>query len=105
MPEPELIKTWKDVHTLFPLDIKKTGLEYETDTVESPNLLPPTCMYGNSFSDGLRHAGLLDYFQKFTKIDRQLSLSKVPDVIKGRCKYLIVQVLDIQAGHWLSLSQ
>lgn len=105
MPEPELIKTWKDVHTLSPLDIKKTGLEYETDTVESPNLLPPTCMYGNSFSDGLRHAGLLDYFQKFTKIDRQLSLSKVPDVIKGRCKYLIVQVLDIQAGHWLSLSQ
>ena len=105
MPEPQLIKSWKDIHATLQLDVKKTGLEFETDTLDSPNLLPPTCMYGNSFSDGMLVAGLPDYFQKFTKISRHLELSKVPDLIKGRCKYLIVQVLDIQAGHLLSLGQ
>lgn len=102
--EPKLIKTWKDTQTIRPLDAKQTGLEFETDEIDDPQLLPPTCLYGNSFSDGMIESGLVDYFQKFTKVDRARSLPEVPDLIKGRCKYLIVQVLDIQTGHWMSFS-
>jgi alginate O-acetyltransferase complex protein AlgJ len=106
LQEPLLIKTWQDVHTVKQLDVKQTGLEFETDTLlDNPDLLPQTCMYGNSFSDGLVRAGLADYFQSFTKLDRNRPLSDVPDLTKGRCKYLIVQILDLSTGTWLSLKQ
>jgi alginate O-acetyltransferase complex protein AlgJ len=103
---PLLIKTWQDVHTVKQLNAKQTGLEFETDTLlDNPDLLPQTCMYGNSFSDGLVRAGLADYFQSFTKLDRNRPLSDVPDLTKGRCKYLIVQILDLSTATWLSLKQ
>lgn len=102
--EPSLRKTWIDIHATAMLDAATTGLEFETDRLDGPDLLPPACMYGNSFSDGMLRAGLPEHFQKFTKISRAVALPAVPALIKGRCKYLIVQVLDIQADRWKSLA-
>jgi hypothetical protein len=103
--EPELIQSWKSVHKQNKLDFAQTGLEFDTDMLNRPDLLPPTCMYGNSFSDGMLQAGLTDYYQKFTKLDRARPLSSVPELVKGRCKYVIIQILDIQTAHWSSLRQ
>ena len=100
--EPQLVKTWKSVQTIKQLDASLTGFEFETIKLSDSKLLPPTCMYGNSFSDGMLAAGLADYFQVFYKIDRARPLSDVPGLIDGRCKYLIVQILASQTGHWLS---
>ncbi len=100
--EPELTRTWTDRHVRSGA---QPGFEFETGTLDDSTLLPPTCMYGNSFSDGLLVAGMPEYFQKFTKLERGLPLAEVPALIKGRCKYLIVLVLDIQPGHWLAFSQ
>jgi alginate O-acetyltransferase complex protein AlgJ len=105
VPEPELVIDWKSTHTINTLDAKQTGLEFESSMLADTNLLPPTCMYGNSFSDGMLRAGLADYYQKLTKLDRSRSLQTVPDLIKGRCKYVIIQILDIQTAHWASLRQ
>lgn len=105
--EPQLKKTWtwKGVHTVRPLDAKSTGLELESDTLTDPNLLPATCMYGNSFSDGMTRAGIFDFFQRFTTVDRSLTPQEIPELIKGRCKYLIVQILDIGTPTWLTFKQ
>lgn len=103
--EPMLKKTWQDRHTLNQRDPKETGLEFDTGTLEGNELLPPTCMFGNSFSDGMLRAGIGEHFRKFTKLDRALPLQEVPRVVRNKCKYLIVQVLDIQTGHWLSFTK
>ena len=105
--EPQLKKTWtwNGVHLVRPLDAKQTGIELESDILSNFNLLPSTCMYGNSFSDGMVRAGLFDYFQRFTTLDRSRSVQKIPELIKGRCKYLIVQVLDLSTPIWLSFKQ
>lgn len=103
--EPELKHNWQDVHKTIQMNPKETGLEFETDTLTDSALLPSTCMYGNSFSEGMMRSGLPDFFQKFTKLDRTLPLPQVPDLIRGKCKYLIVQVLDIQADRWYSLAR
>lgn len=103
--EPMLKKTWQDRHTLNQRDPKETGLEFDTGTLEGNELLPPTCMFGNSFSDGMLRAGIVEHFRKFTKLDRALPLQEVPRVVRDKCKYLILQVLDIQAGHWMSLTK
>ena len=103
--EPQLKKTWTEHHTQVAYDAGKTGLEFETDLLQDAELLPPTCMYGNSFSDGMLRAGLPEHFQKFTKISRELPLRQVPTLIQGRCKYLVLQVLDSQANRWLSMSR
>ncbi|GJI88094.1 alginate O-acetyltransferase AlgX-related protein [Duganella hordei] len=103
--EPKLTKTWQDVHRITEMDAGKTGIEFVTDKVTGRGLLPPTCMYGNSFSDGMLRAGLTDHFEQFTKLNRALPPQDAPALIRGRCKYLIVQVLDNSAGIWLSLTQ
>ncbi|HEY0845343.1 MAG TPA: hypothetical protein VGE12_08245 [Noviherbaspirillum sp.] len=105
LQEPMLKKTWTERHRLQQLDPKSTGLEFETGALEGDDLLPPTCMFGNSFSDGMLRAGTVEHFRTFTKIDRALPLQEVPRLIQNKCKYLIVQVLDIQTGHWLSLTK
>lgn len=105
LQEPMLKKTWKDRHTMIQLDPKVSGLEFETGMLDDEDLLPPTCMFGNSFSDGMLRAGIIEHFRKFTKLDRAQPLQEVPRLVQGKCKYLIVQVLDIQAGHWLSLTK
>ncbi|MES2262025.1 MAG: hypothetical protein V4724_26185 [Pseudomonadota bacterium] len=102
--EPFLQKTWQDRHASTELDAEKTGLEFDTDTLDDPSLLPATCMYGNSFGDGMLRAGLADHFQKFSKINRAMPLPSVPALVRGRCRYLIMQVLDIQGMHWRLLS-
>lgn len=104
MLEPQLVKTWTERHTRIERDAKATGIEFETGTLDDPALLPSTCMYGNSFSDGMLRAGLIEHFQKFTKLDRGLPLHAVPALVQGRCKYLIVQVLDIQTDRWNDLA-
>ena len=98
--EPDLIKTWKDVHLRTPLNAQQTGLEMETDIVNDAALLPPLCMYGNSFGDGMVRSGLAEHFQRFTLLSREQPLEKAPELTRGRCKYLIVQLLDISVGHW-----
>lgn len=103
--EPELVQRWVSIHKQNQLDVAQTGLEFDTDMLDRPDLLPPTCMYGNSFSDGMLQAGLIDYYQKFTKLDRARPLANVPDLVKGRCKYVIIQILDIQTAHWSSFRQ
>jgi hypothetical protein len=102
--EPTLAKTWTDVHAITTLDAAASGLEFETDRVDGRGLLADTCMYGNSFSDSMLRAGLAEHFAKFTKISRAVPLPAVPALVKGRCKYLIVQVLDIQTDRWKSLA-
>ena len=101
--EPGLVLDWPAVHQSTLMDPKATGLEFETDDLAGKGLLPATCMYGNSFGDGMLRAGIVDYFQKFTKIDRARPLTDIPDLVRGKCKYLIVQILDIQSGYWLSI--
>lgn len=102
---PQLVKTWEDIHRVNVMNAKDTGFEFITDTVADRGLLPPTCMYGNSFSDGMVRAGLPEHFEQFVKLDRTLQLQRLPELTKGRCKYLIVQVLDSEAWTWSSLSQ
>lgn len=102
--EPALTPDWPVRHRQTSYDAAATGLEFETDTLDDPALLPPTCMYGNSFSDGMLRAGLTEHFRKFVKLDRQMALPPVPALVAGRCRYLIVQVLDIQTDRWQSLT-
>jgi alginate O-acetyltransferase complex protein AlgJ len=104
-PSPQLTKTWQDVHRVTEMNAKQTGYEFITDTVAERGLLPATCMFGNSFGDGMVRAGLADHFEQFVKLDRAVQLQRLPELTKGRCKYLIVQVLDNEAGAWLSLSK
>lgn len=104
-PSPQLTKTWQDVHRVTEMNAKQTGYEFITDTVAERGLLPPTCMFGNSFGDGMVRAGLADHFEQFVKLDRAVQLQRLPELTRGRCKYLIVQVLDNEAGAWLSLSK
>ncbi|MFV8801819.1 alginate O-acetyltransferase AlgX-related protein [Yersinia enterocolitica] len=99
--EPNVKQTWQPIHKINQFDASKTGLEFDTDSVLDKGLLPETCMFGNSFSDGMLVVGLTDFFSKFTKLDRSLPLSDIPKLIDGKCKYLIVQILDIQRMHWL----
>ncbi len=98
--EPQLKKTWTERHRQTPFDAKATGLEFETDTLDDAALLPSTCMFGNSFSDGMLRAGMPEHFTRFTKFSRALRLPELPALAQGRCKYLVVQVLDLQAGLW-----
>ena len=98
--QPQLVRTWSETRQQRPLDSKTSGLEFDTDTENSSNTLPETCMYGNSFSDGFIRAGMLEYYRKFTKIDRALPVPEAPRLVAGKCKYLIVQILDIQAYLW-----
>lgn len=104
-PSPQLTKTWQDVHRVTEMNAKQTGYEFITDTVAGRGLLPATCMFGNSFGDGMVRSGLADHFEQFVKLDRAVQLQRLPELTKGRCKYLIVQVLDNEAGAWLSLSK
>jgi len=102
--EPFLKKTWQDVHQTIPMDPKATGFEFVTDKVSDKGLLPPACMFGNSFGDGMLRAGLADHFEQFTKLDRALLPNDLPPLINGRCKYLIVQILDNASSIFLSLA-
>ena len=102
--EPQLKQTWTPRHHDLPSDAAGTGWEFQTDQLDDSALLPPTCMYGNSFSDGMLRAGLTEHFRQFYKISRALPLTQVPALLHGQCRYLIVQVLDIQTGHWASLA-
>lgn len=99
--EPHLKQTWTERHRQIPRDARATGWEFDTDRLDDPALLPPTCMFGNSFGDGMLRAGLPEHFQSFHKLSRALPLPALPALVAGRCKYLIVQVLDIQTGLWL----
>jgi hypothetical protein len=101
--EPTLTPTWKEVHVRTPRE-PASGVEFETDTLADAALLPSTCMYGNSFGDGMLRAGLPEYFSKFTKLSRDRPVTEAPKLIEGRCKYLIVQLLDSQTGQWNLLS-
>jgi alginate O-acetyltransferase complex protein AlgJ len=99
--EPQLTKTWTD-RERHEKDVAATGLEFDTDMVNDPGLLPSTCVFGNSFSDGMLRAGLPEHFQQFTKISRNLSLTALPALAESsHCKYLVVQILDTQGGLWL----
>lgn len=103
--EPVLTPTWRARHTRRQQDSRATGLEFVTDTLDDPQLLPPTCMYGNSFSDGMLRAGLDEHFRQFVKLDRGIGLPRVPALVAGRCRYLIVQILDIQSDRWRSFTE
>lgn len=103
--EPQLTKTWQDVHQVNPMDVRQTGFESMTDIVSGRGLLPSTCLFGNSFSDGMVRAGLTDHFEQVIRLDRGMGIADTPPLIRGRCKYLIAQLLDSSAGAWLALSQ
>jgi alginate O-acetyltransferase complex protein AlgJ len=101
--EPQLKRTWTPRHHDTPADAG-SGWEFSTDLLDDPSLLPSTCMYGNSFSDGMLRAGLSEHFRQFHKLSRTLPLTQVPALLHGQCRYLIVQVLDIQTDRWASLT-
>jgi alginate O-acetyltransferase complex protein AlgJ len=92
------------IHKLKYLDSAQ-GYEYETDLVENQDLLPSTCGFGNSFMDGMIHVGFPNHFQKFTRLSRKLAIEEVPSKVFGRCEYLVMQILDIQFGHWANLAK
>ncbi|AKU20361.1 hypothetical protein ACZ75_01265 [Massilia sp. NR 4-1] len=104
LPEPQLKRIWEAPPAAL-RDAKASGWEFETAASSDPALLPPTCMYGNSFSAGMVRAGMPVHFQRFSKLDRALPLRAIPPLLQGRCRYLVIQVLDIQAGHWAALAQ
>jgi alginate O-acetyltransferase complex protein AlgJ len=101
--EPRLIIDRKRLHAVNTPNTQESGMEFET-ILKNKNqaLLPETCMYGNSFSDAMIVAGLVDYYKRFTRFDRHKSLSELPDLSNERCKYLIIQILDLQTAHWAS---
>ncbi|NVM75102.1 alginate O-acetyltransferase complex protein AlgJ [Duganella sp. SG902] len=101
--EPQLKQTWTARHHDTPA-AANSGWEFSTDALDDPSLLPATCMYGNSFSDGMLRAGLTEHFRQFHKLSRTLPLTQVPALLHGQCRYLIVQVLDIQTDRWASLA-
>lgn len=101
--EPQLKQTWTARHRDLPAPAN-SGWEFSTDALDDPSLLPATCMYGNSFSDGMLRAGLTEHFRQFHKLSRTLPLTQVPALLHGQCRYLIVQVLDIQTDRWASLA-
>ncbi|MTV41955.1 hypothetical protein GM676_30865 [Duganella radicis] len=101
--EPQLKQTWTPRHHDTPA-AANSGWEFSTDALDDPALLPATCMYGNSFSDGMLRAGLTEHFSQFHKLSRTLPLTQVPALLHGQCRYLIVQVLDIQTDRWASLA-
>ncbi|MYM23176.1 hypothetical protein GTP46_11015 [Duganella sp. FT135W] len=101
--EPQLKRTWTPRHQDKQAE-PGSGWEFSTDALDDAALLPATCMYGNSFSDGMLRAGLTEHFRQFHKLSRTLPLPQVPALLHGQCRYLIVQVLDIQTGHWASLA-
>jgi alginate O-acetyltransferase complex protein AlgJ len=101
--EPQLKQTWTPRHHDTPA-AADSGWEFSTDVLDDAALLPPTCMYGNSFSDGMLRAGLSEHFRQFHKLSRTIPLTQVPALLHGQCRYLIVQVLDIQTNHWASLA-
>ncbi|MYN20219.1 hypothetical protein GTP81_26085 [Rugamonas sp. FT107W] len=105
LQEPMLTKTWQDVHQTTPMDAHQTGFEFITDSVKGRGLLPPTCLYGNSFGDGMTRAGLQDHFEQFLRLDREMFILDTPQATRGRCKYLIVQMLDSSAGIWIELAK
>jgi len=96
--------TWTAVHRRQTL-AEADGYEFETDSLPGPAMLPPACMYGNSFSDGMLRAGLDEHFEKFTKLSRHHDVRTIVPLVRGRCKYLIVQLLDIQANAWAGFAQ
>lgn len=101
--EPQLKRTWTPRHQDTQAEAN-SGWEFSTDVLDDPALLPSTCMYGNSFSDGMLRAGLTEHFRQFHKLSRGLPLTQVPALLHGQCRYLIVQVLDIQTDRWASLA-
>jgi len=99
--EPQLVKTWEK-RERRQKDPAATSLEFDIAPSNDASLLPSTCLYGNSFSDGMLRAGLPEHFQQFTKISRNVTLPALPALAQSsHCKYLIVQVLDTQTGVWL----
>lgn len=98
--EPFVKHNWPELHTRHKRDADATGIEFDTGLLARTDLLPPTCMFGNSFTDGMVDNGLVEHFQQFTRLSRKQSLESLPKLVAGRCKYLIMQVLDIQAVHW-----
>lgn len=97
-------RSWPAVHEIHYEDPAQTGLEYVTDELADPALLPSTCLFGNSFSDGMVNVGLLNHFQKLTRLQRDSALDLVPDRINGRCRYVVLQLLDISPA-WATLAQ
>ncbi|MGH8079993.1 MAG: hypothetical protein ACREP7_05415, partial [Lysobacter sp.] len=72
-------------------------------TVAGKGLLPSTCLFGNSFSDGMMRVGLGEHFEKLTRFNRHMPVLETPKMASGRCKYLIVQMLDISPA-WSAFS-
>lgn len=97
-------RKWPPVHRIIYQDPDTSGLEYVTDEVNDPSLLPTTCLYGNSFSDGMVSIGLLNHFRAMTRLSRGAPIEDIPALTKGRCKYVIVQLLDI-SPFWASLNR
>ncbi|WP_312319488.1 hypothetical protein [Stenotrophomonas sp.] len=97
-------RPWPAVHQINYEDPAKTGLEYVTDELDDPALLPSTCLFGNSFSDGMVSVGLLNHFQKLTRLHRDGSIDLIPERVRGRCRYVIVQLLDVSPA-WATLAQ
>jgi len=96
-------RKWPAVHNINYQDVSATGLEYVTDEVTASGMLPSTCLYGNSFSDAMVSVGLLNHFSSMARVGRDIPIWDLPKVTKGRCKYLVVQLLDI-SPEWAALA-
>lgn len=75
-------------------EVAKSPFDYIARLVDGQNLLPPTVLCGDSFSDGMVRAGLLDHFQVLyrAKSPPQDLISKLPFGVK----YFIYQFIEVR---------
>jgi SGNH hydrolase-like domain, acetyltransferase AlgX len=78
----------------YTYEIAKPPFEYIARLVGGENLLPPAVLCGDSFSDGMVRAGLVDHFQVLyrTKSPPQDLISKLPFGVK----YFIYQFIEVR---------
>ncbi len=78
----------------YTYEVAKDPFEYIARFVNDQGLLPPTVLCGDSFSDGMVRAGLLDHFQVLyrTKSPPQDLISKLPVGVK----YFIYQFIEVR---------
>lgn len=95
--------TWKpDVR----MQTNQGIFEYvSSKTVDDGKTLPPLCLVGDSFSDGLLESGFTSYFKNVYRVRWQGAdtLPKALAKFPPECHYIMVEFIEIQAAAFDSL--
>uniref|UniRef100_I2Q354 AlgX/AlgJ SGNH hydrolase-like domain-containing protein n=1 Tax=Desulfovibrio sp. U5L TaxID=596152 RepID=I2Q354_9BACT len=87
------VKNWDDAG-IVQSKIDENPYEFVSERKGAP--LPPTVFLGNSFGDGFTRNGFNSYFEKFYKIDRDISLREAIDIAPKDAKYFIWEIIEVQ---------